>query len=412
MRLKHIFITAFKSLRVNKSRSVLTILGIVIGIASIIMIMSLGEGAQSLILGQVSGIGSKTIAIIPGRQPTGVSDVSQMFSDSLKQKDIDLLSKKENVPGAALVMPIIAGADVASNGANTYNVTIFGATDAIQSILNAYPDRGSFFSVDDIKESASVVVIGNKAKEKLFGHDEALGSKIRIAGKNLRIVGVLPANGPASVLNFDEAVILPYTTASQYIFGRKYFNRVVVQVYSEDQIQQTITDIETTLRNSHNITDPTKDDFFVETPADIIKSLSVITTALTALLSALAAISLVVGGIGIMNIMLVSVTERTKEIGLRKAIGATNKDILSQFLVEAVTLTSLGGIVGISLGVGFSALAAILIRTYGGIAWSFSFPVTGAIVGFLVSAFVGLIFGIYPAREAARKSPMEAMRFE
>jgi len=412
MRLKHIIITALKSLRINKSRSVLTILGIVIGIASIILIISLGEGAQRLILGQVQGIGSKVVAVMPGRQPTGPSDVSQLFSDSLKQKDVDALSKKENVPNVEFVVPIVFGADTASYENETYRVTIFGATDAMQNILDIYPDRGSFYTEDDVKEFADYVVIGSKVQEKLFANEDAIGKKIRLAGKNFKIIGILPSKGQSSLVNFDEAVLLPYTTAQRYIFGTKYFQRVIVEVSDESLVADTIMDIETTIRTAHNITDPSKDDFHVDTPADIINRLGVITTALTALLTALAAISLVVGGIGIMNIMLVSVTERTREIGLRKAIGATEKDILSQFLVESVALTLFGGAVGISLGVGFSALAAVAINTFAGIAWTFSFPVAAALIGLGVSALVGLVFGIYPAREAARKDPIESMRFE
>jgi putative ABC transport system permease protein len=411
MHWKHILKTSLRALAVNKSRSLLTILGIVIGISSIMIIMSLGAGAENLILGQVQGIGSKTVAIIPGRQPSGPSDVAQMFTDSLKQKDIDALRKKENVPEAELVMPIALGADTASIGNETYRITIFGATDAIQKMLDAYPDRGIFYSEDDVKEYATNIVIGNKIAEKLFSNEDPIGQKLRIKGKNFRIVGVLPSKG-SGIFNFDEAVLMPYTTAQQYVFGTKFFQRIIVQIYSEDMIGTAVTNIESTLRNSHNIIDPAKDDFFVETPADILKSLNVITTALTLLLSSLAAISLVVGGIGIMNIMLVSVTERTREIGLRKAIGATEGDILEQFLMEAIMLTSLGGFIGIGLGTGFSILFAFMINKFGGISWTFVFPLTGAILGLGTTVAMGLLFGIYPARRAAKMEPIEALRFE
>jgi len=412
MRWIHIVKTAIASLRINKSRSLLTVLGIIIGIASIILIISLGQGAERLILGQVQGIGSRTIGIIPGRQPTGISDVAQMFSDSLKEKDLEALKRKENVPNAEIVMPIVFGADTASYGNETFRVTIFGATDEIQQLLDVHVERGSFFTEDDVRSLSDGIVIGVKTKEKLFGADDALGKKIRIKEKNLRVIGILPSKGQSSFFDFDESVIMPYTTAQQYVLGIKYFNRISVQASSEDVLTSTLLDIENTLRDSHGIDDPQKDDFFVETSADVVSRLGVITTALTALLSALAAISLVVGGIGIMNIMLVSVTERTKEIGLRKAIGATETDILSQFLIEAVFLTLLGGLVGVASGVGLSLLASFAINTFAGIAWTFIFPLKGAILGVVASALVGLVFGIYPAREAARKSPIESMRFE
>ena len=299
----------------------------------------------------------------------------------------------------------------ASVGNETYRVTIFGATDAIQGILDVYPDKGIFFSADDVKEYGANIVIGSKIAEKLFANEDPLGKKLRIKGKNFRIVGVLSSKG-SGILNFDSAVILPYTTAQQYITGTKFFQRIVVEVISESMTASAIVNIENTIRNSHNITDPTKDDFFVETPADVLSRLSVITTALTLLLTSLAAISLVVGGIGIMNIMLVSVTERTREIGLRKAIGASEKDILQQFLLEAVILTFFGGVVGIAFGSALSYLFAFAINLSGTISWPFVFPWKGAALGLGTSIALGLLFGIYPARRTAMMEPIEALRTE
>jgi putative ABC transport system permease protein len=325
------------------------------------------------------------------------------------------LSRKENVPGAETIMPVVFGADTGSYGNETYHLTVFAGSEAMQKILKVNPSPGSFFTEDDVKEYSDGIIIGYKVKDRFFPDEDdssVLGKKIRIKGKNFRVIGLIPKEGQSSIFNFDDAVVLPYTTAQRYIFGTKYFNRIIVEASSEEAITNTVIDIENTLRNSHDITDPAKDDFFVETQADIVSRLGVITSALTALLVALAGISLVVGGIGIMNIMLVSVTERTREIGLRKAVGATNGDILFQFLIESVMLTLLGGAIGIALGVGLSYGASIAINKATALTWVFAFPVKAALLGLGTCTFVGLVFGIYPASKAARKNPVEAMRFE
>ncbi len=412
MTLKHHFKNALTGLKTNKTRSFLTILGIVIGITAIILVMSLGAGAQNFILSQVQGLGSKTIAVIPGRQPKGPSDSAQLFSDSLKEKDLVALKKKENVPNLAKVMPIVFGGETGLYESNTYRLTVFGATELISQIFDLVPEEGRFFGDDDVKARADVVVLGSKVKNELFGDRDAVGEKIRIKNRSLRVIGVLPKKGQVSFFNFDEIAVIPYTTAQEYIFGIKYFHRLIVEADSDKNIDTVAEDVRITLRNSHNITDPDKDDFFVQTQADLAARLGAITTALTLFLVAMASISLFVGGIGIMNIMLVSVTERTKEIGLRKSIGATNRDILTQFLIEAVVLTLLGGIVGIALGSSLAFLIGQILERFAAIPWPWNFPWLGALLGLAVSASIGLIFGIYPARHASQKSPTEALRYE
>ncbi len=412
MKINYSLKTAFRGLKTNKSRSALTILGIVIGITAIMIVMSLGQGAQNLILSQIQSIGSKTIAVMPGRQPKGIMDSLSVFTDSLKERDLTALGKKENVPHLAKIMPVVFGSETAVFENESYAATVFGVTDLFAKIYDMRPEQGRLFSDEEVKSNADVVVIGSKVRDELFVHDEALDKKIKIKGRNFKVVGLLGQKGQFSFINFDSAVIVPYTTAQRYIFGIKYFNRVVVEADSEANVAQTVEDIKITLRNSHNITDPDKDDFFIETQASAMKTVSTIMNILTLFLAAVAAISLIVGGVGIMNIMLVSVTERTREIGLRKALGATGKDILFQFLLESIVLTALGGIIGIILGTSLSFLTSWAITRFANLDWAFTFPVQAALLGIGVSAMVGLIFGLYPARQASRKSPIEALRYE
>jgi len=411
MRFKHSLNTAYRGLEQNRARSFLTILGIIIGVTSIILVMSLGQGAQSLILDQVKGMGTRTVIVGGGREPKGPSDAGQIFNDSLKKRDLDLLERREKTPSVKYVMPLLFGAAGASYQSETYNLTIFGASPLMEKIFDMPFKSGGMFTEEDIRARSKYVIIGNKVKNQLFGADDAIGQVIKMKGYNFRIIGVLAEQGQ-SAFNFDEAAIIPYTTAQDYVLGIKYFNRFIIEAASEDLVVSAADEVALTLRESHNITDPTKDDFFVITQVSLAKSLSSITSVLTIFLAAVAAISLVVGGIGIMNIMLVSVTERTKEIGLRKALGATYRNILTQFLLEAVILTGIGGITGILLGAFLSWAIATAIKTFTSIAWTFSFPISAAILGLGVSAAIGLIFGLYPARTAARKSPIEALRYE
>lgn len=402
----------YLALSANKKRTFLTILGIVIGITAIILLSSLGKGAQNLILSQIQGMGSKTIVVLPGRQAKGPSDFAQTLSDSLKKSDLDSLQKKENVPTLAKIMPLVFGASSGSYMNETYRLTIMGGSDTGEKIFDLIPETGSFVTNEDVASAADVAVIGSSVKKELFGDSDAIGKRIKIKGRGFKVIGILPQKGQVSFFNFDDVVLVPYTTAQRYIFGIKYFHRIIIEADSEKNIPQTVQDVTATLRNNHNITNPDKDDFNVETQADLASRIGIVTSILTLFLIAVAAVSLIVGGIGIMNIMLVSVTERTKEIGLRKAIGAKNKDILTQFLVEAIVLTSIGGVVGIILGSAFSFGASLALSKFASLNWTFVFPISSAIIGLLVSATIGIVFGLYPARQAARKNPIEALRYE
>lgn len=411
MTFKHSIQTAIKGLRANSSRSLLTILGIIIGVTAIILVMSLGEGAQNLILSQVQGMGTRTIIVGGGREPSGPSDAGQIFSDSLKQRDLEFLNRKENTPDVEDIIPLVFGTASAAYQSDTYSLTIFGVSSAMDRVFDMPLANGVFFDDEDVRARSKSVVIGAKVKTELFGANEAVGQIVKIKGNNFRIIGVLEERGQ-DFFNFDEAAIIPYTTAQEYILGIKHFNRLIARATSESVVNQAADELKETLREAHNISDPDKDDFFVITQVDLANRLSSITAILTIFLAAVAAISLIVGGIGIMNIMLVSVTERTKEIGLRKALGATYRDILIQFLLEAVILTGVGGATGILIGLGLSFVISIILTQYLALVWAFSIPFAAIILGLGVSGLVGLVFGIYPARTAARKSPIEALRYE
>ncbi len=408
---KHTFATALKGLSTNRSRSVLTMLGIVIGITAIMLVVSLGAGAQTLILSQVEGLGTQTIAVVPGREPRGPSDVTALFSDSLKQKDIVLLNNKTNVPGLKTLMPVVYGAGVASFESNAYQVSVFGATEYMADVFDLNPE-GKFFDAEDVRSRADSAVMGSKVVENLFENQYPLDKNIKIKGRNFKVVGVLPPTGGGSLFNFDDMIIVPYTTAQDYLLGIKHFNRLIIEAADGVDVQSVANDIRLTLRESHNLGPGDKDDFFVQTQQDLANRLSTITDALTYFLVAVASIALFVGGVGIMNIMLVAVTERTREIGLRKALGAKERNILAQFLLEAVLLTVIGGVVGIILGSVLAFLISIGLSKGLGVNWQFVFPWNGAILGFVVSAVIGLVFGGYPARQASKKSPIEALRYE
>jgi len=412
MKSNYILKTAFQALKSNRSRTFLTLLGVTIGVASIIMVMSVGEGAQNIIIDQIEGLGSNMLTIMPGQRTQGISAFAQIYLDSLTKKDIELLKLKSNVPDLEEISPLVYTGANFTYSKEAYQSMIAGGAENLSTLFDVYPQEGSFFTKEDVENNSNVVIIGSKIKKELFGLSNPIGERIKINNKNFRVIGVFPEKGTVSSLNLDEVAIAPYTTVQNYLIGSKSFNTILVKVNSTANIERAKADITSTLRMSHNIKDPSKDDFYITTQTDIVNRLTIITTIFTMLLTSVAAISLVVGGIGIMNIMLVSVTERIQEIGLRKALGATNNDILYQFLTEAVLLTMLGGIVGIILGSVLSFGISLLMTRILGITWSFVFPVSAALIGFFVSVLVGLGFGIYPARNAASKNPIESLRYE
>lgn len=410
MEIKHYIKTAYTGITTNKSRSLLTILGIVIGITAIIMVMSVGQGAQNLILSQIEGLGARTIIVEPQARSGG--GFISLPTNSLVERDIEAIKKPSNVRGVDRVVPMAMYNAIISYQGEAERKNILGSNTFIADVLDVYPEVGDMFAEYDVDQKARVVVLGYKVKEALFGQSDAVGNAIRIKDQTYRVVGVLPQKGQVSMFNADDMVLMPYTTLHQYITGTKHFDTLMVQAESEDIVDRVASDVTATLLETHDIENEKDADFAITTQADAMEQVSTITTILTVLLVSVAAISLVVGGIGIMNIMLVSVTERTREIGLRKALGATENDILNQFLFECIMLTGLGGIIGIILGTIFSFLISLALSAFVAEGWTFSFPFLAAFIGITVSAGVGLVFGIYPARQAARKSPMEALRSE
>ncbi len=406
--------SAYRALRANKVRSGLTILGVVIGITAIMLIVSIGGGAQKLILGQIQGFGADMLVVRPGREPKGPTDLPQsLFSDSLKERELTALTHKENVPELAAIAPVVFVSEPVSYESETYRPTIFGwSAEFMLTVQNITMNKGVPFDENDIHQNASVAVIGPKVVEKLFDNKDALGKFIRIKGRNFHVVGILNKKGAGAFFDSDDLVVIPYTTAMTYLTGSKHYFEFVTRAKTPDAIPRMSADITATLRELHNITDTTKDDFYIMTQQGVINQVSTILTALTAFLTAVVAISLIVGGIGVMNVMLVSVTERTREIGLRKALGARNKDILLQFLMEAILLSLGGGIIGVTLGTTLGFLTAIGLSRGLGLAWEFTFPLGAMLVGLSVSMVVGIIFGLYPAWKASRKSPIEALRYE
>lgn len=404
--------TAFNGLQTNRGRSSLTILGIVIGITSIILVMSLGEGASDLILNQIQGIGSKTIVVVPGKDSGDPTRFSAFFVDTLKERELEALQQKSNVPTLQDITPVVLVPGTVSYHGEVFQGSTIGASEIFDEIFDVFPAEGEFFGAEHVRRKDAVAVIGSAAKEELFASQDALGETITIKDKSFRVVGVFPKKGRIGLFDMDDAIIIPHTTAQSYLTGKKHYEEFIARARTEEDVPRTARDIELTLRELHDITDPEKDDFHVHTQADIAQRVGMVTGILTLFLTSIAAIALLVGGVGIMNIMLVSVTERTREIGLRKAIGATNKDILTQFLLEAVMLTTLGGVIGIIFGASLSFIVSLILSKIVGLHWVFTFPITAALLGLGVAALVGLIFGLYPARKASQKNPIEALRYE
>ncbi len=402
----------------NKTRSFLTILGIVIGIASVIIMMSLGKGAENLIVGQIQSLGSNTIYVEPGsfdpQEGFGMEmALEEMTIKTLKLKDLEAIKKD---PLTDIAYPMAYGVGRAVYRNQDKKITYLGVTPEAYTMDDWHAAAGREIREEEVQSMARVATLGSKVAEELFGEENPIGKTIRIKRTNLKVIGVMEERGMEMFQNYDEYVYVPITTAQKLLLGIDHLNAITVRARSEQAVDPLMENIRLILRESHNIYNPegdlSKDDFKVMSQVEASDMMTQITGILTALLSSVAAIALIVGGIGIMNIMLVSVTERTREVGLRKAVGAKKKDILVQFLIEAVTLTIFGGIIGFIIGAGFSFAASIGLSQALNTDWNFAIPLSAVILGFGVATAVGLIFGIYPAKQAAKLNPIEALRHE
>ncbi len=408
MRISDTFSMAIRGVTSNKTRSFLTMLGIIIGIGSVVLMSSIGKSMEGVILGQISSLGAKSMVIFPGTGEQGPNVQTTGF-DSLTLDDVDQLRKLQTI---TTVAPVIFVRGKVTYGNEAAEPSVLGVTPEFFENQNIVAEQGRLIDRSDNDGVKAVAFLGTDAAEKLFASQDPIGKRIKIGELNYTVVGVAKALGSQFFQNADERIYVPFTVARD-VSAQKYVNYLTMTATGDFDI--AFDDVKSLLRQRHNIVnpqeDPEKDDFVVRSAEQAGEILGGVSLGLTFFITTVAAISLLVGGIGIMNIMLVSVTERTREIGLRKAVGARRRDILLQFLIEAILLTVVGGAVGMVGGLALAWFAATivtgLLSTY-----VFAVSVPTMIVALMVAAFTGLVFGLSPARRAAALSPMEALHYE
>ena len=401
---KESFLMAWASLIANKMRSILPMLGIIIGVAAVIALVSIGNGVKQDIQNSISSLGSNLLMVMPGAPRTPGVRPSAGSMKSLKVSDYEAIAKLDGVKAAS---PMTNGSYVVIYQNKNWTTSVSGVSYNYLDVNNWSMKSGRFLSEKNVQNRERVAVVGKTVVKNLFGDEDPVGAEIRVKNIPFRIIGVLNSKGSGAMGNDqDDMVIIPYTTAMERVEGVDYLRMIYVTGKDENGIDRLQSDIENLLRVRHGIKDTNLDDFNIQNMNSIMETMEETTGTLTLFLGAVAAISLVVGGIGIMNIMLVSVTERTREIGVRKALGATYSVIVTQFLIEAVVISLMGGIIGIILGIGSSKL----IGMASGMSTVISVPTI--VMSFAFSMAIGLIFGIYPARKAAKLNPIDALHYE
>lgn len=407
---------AFKSIRNNLGRTFLSLLGIVIGVVSVILVLSFGSGVKGFLVDQVSSFGSDIIEIeikVPKVSKTSTQNASGQMGGmqitTLKLEDMEAVAKLSNIGSWYAA---IMNQQVIKYENKNKQVIIMGTTASVTDVdKKTEIEEGIMFSEDDDKSLRQVMVLGSQTKKDFFGDGEAVGKEVKIKGQTYRVIGVLKERGAAGPFNFDQIVYIPLRTVQKKLAGIDYLQMAIFNVRDMSKLDLTIAQATDVLRVQHDIENPDDDDFAVNSIVEVLEILNKVFFSVNLLLIALTSISLIVGGVGIMNVMYVSVTERTFEIGLKKSIGAKNSQILFQFLFEAIFITLLGGIIGLALGFGISKLGEIIAVSYG---FNLKFPITwwSATIGLGFSAGTGIIFGYWPARKASQLSPMEALRKE
>lgn len=401
---KESFLMAWASLIANKMRSILTMLGIIIGVAAVIALVSIGNGVKQDIQNSISSLGSNLLMVMPGAPRTPGVRPSQGSMKSLKVSDYQAISKLDGVKAAS---PYTANSYVSIYQSKNWTTTVSGVSSNFQDVNNWTMAEGRFISSKNVENRERVAVVGQTVVKNLFAGEDPVGKEIRVKNIPFRVIGVLNSKGNGTMGNDqDDVIFIPYTTAMERVEGVDYLRMVYVVASDDNGIDRLQSDIENLLRVRHGIKDTNLDDFNIQNMKSIMETMEQTTGTLTLFLGAVAAISLVVGGIGIMNIMLVSVTERTREIGIRKALGATYFVIVTQFLIEAVVISLMGGLIGIALGIG----ASKLIGLASGMSTVISVPTI--VLSFAFSMAIGLVFGIYPARKAAKLNPIDALHYE